>query len=182
MRDGHSVQRVHDNVSLTSVGRRTEAIHNHVCGVIAGQMEPCFLPLEGGAIVSCIVLGERWLQAVETLVRIQGRADPSRKERAGRLLLALGSYCQRVDRRSTPAAFRERTDACRRITESVAQRMSEHLGRRYIAFESSNPFVPFRTRSPSALDAIPFAVGIAEIEGLPLTARTTGEGDQRGHG
>jgi len=169
-------------VSLTGVARPTEVIDRHVCRAIAGRMKPCFLPLESGTIVAFLDLGETSLLAVEALVRILVRADPSREEKAGRMLLAFRTYCQLAERRSTPAAFRERSDSCRRITESVARRMSALLDGDFIAFESSNPFVPFRTRKASALDAIPFAVGIAEIEGLPLTARTTGEGDQRGHG
>lgn len=166
-------------MSLISATRRARAID--LCTAIAERMEPQFLQLEGFTIVSGIVLGETWLQAVDAFARIQVRADPQSEEHVGRLLLAFRRYCQRVDRRSTPAAFRERTDACRRITESVAQQMSEHLGRRYIAFEASNPHVPFRIRRVPRLDSIPFAVGIAEIDGAPPDAGTTEPGEHRAH-
>lgn len=162
---------------LTSARRRTGAID--LCTAIAERMEPQFLPLEAFTIVSGVVLGETWLQAVDALAGIQVQADPASEERVRRLLLAFRTYGDRVDRRGTPAAFRERADACRRITESIAQRMSGLLRRHFIAFQAANPFVPFRTRKASALDTIPFAVGIAEIDRSPHDARTTETGEHR---
>lgn len=134
------------------------------CRALADRMEPCWHPIEGITVISCLVLGESWFKAVDALARILIRAEPSSEEAANRLILAYAGYCDRIERRSTPAAFRERAHNCRQVTEFVASRMSMLLGRSFVAFESSIPLLAFPIRAASPLWSRPFSVGIAEVE------------------
>lgn len=127
-------------------------------------MQPCFYPFEDITFVAFLVLGASWSMAVDGLARILIEGDPANEEVVRRLRLAYTGYCERIERRSTPAAFRERADVCRRATEFVASRMSMLLGRSFVAFESSFPLLAFPIRAASPLWSRPFAVGIAEVE------------------
>ncbi len=140
-----------------------EALGSRSCRALADRMQPCWHRFEDITVVAFLVLGASWSKAVDGLARILIEADPS-CEAAVRLRVAYTGYCERIERRSTPAAFRERADLCRRATELVARRMSVLLGGRFTAFESSNPSLAFPIRASSRLDSIPFAVGIAEAE------------------
>lgn len=134
------------------------------CRAVAVQMTPCFQPFESFTIVSCVVLGASWVQAVEGLVRIVLRADPLCEEEVADLLLVFDNYCRQADRTCTPAAFGGRSALCRRMIESVAARMSSCLGDLFTSFESSNSFLVFPVRSASVLDGVPFGAGIAKVD------------------
>jgi len=141
-----------------------EGLGTRSCRALADRMQPCWLPFEDITFVAFLVLGASWSMAVDGLARILIEADPANEEVVGRLRHAYTGYCQRIVRRSTPAAFRERADVCRRATDLVARRMSVLLGRSFSAFESSNPSLAFPIRASSRLEAMPYAVGIAEAE------------------
>src|SRR5688572_17152172 len=133
----------------------SEALGTRSCRALADRMQPCWHSFEDITVVAFLVLGASWSTSVDGLARILIEADSANEEVVRRLRLAYTGYSERIERRSTPAAFRERADLCRRATDLVARQMSVLLGRSFIAFESSNPSLAFPIRGSSRLETMP---------------------------